>query len=236
MQDGAYAYKTIPVEQAAPAVRGGISLLWPALAGGSLALAAGAIVARLVAGSRFDGLLVFAAAAAAVVLGLRLLVTEDAPQETVYPATPEPLKNFFESAGPGMVAIGLDGRLNSVNPAAERMLGYHAEELVKEWATFDILGPGEGLRMVAELQKICGISRPPEATPAGRMAAYMECVRSLPPSKVPSFDVQLRRKDGTLLPVTLHLSGLRDGSGGLEPVFRQGHGGTHRVGFLRRAI
>jgi PAS domain S-box-containing protein len=215
MQDGTYAFKSIPAEDAAPAVRGGISLLWPALAGISVALAAGASITRLMAGPRYDGLLIFAACAAVVVLGLRLLVPNAVPAEAFSATAPDPLKNVFESAGPGMVAIGLDGRLTYVNPAGERLLGYHADELMKEWATFDILGPGEGVRMVAELQKICGISRPPEATPAGRMAAYMECVRSLPPSKVPSFDVQLRRKDSTLLPVTLHISGLRDSSGAL---------------------
>ncbi|MGO9336901.1 MAG: PAS domain S-box protein [Terracidiphilus sp.] len=213
MHDGVYADKTIPIEEAAPAVRSGVSLLWPALAGISVALAAGASITRLVAGPRYDGLLIFAACVAVVVLGLRLLVPDAAPAEAVAAAAPEPLKNLFESAGPGIVAIGLDGRLTYVNPAAERMLGYHADELLKEWATFEILGPGEGTRLVAEMQKICGISRPPEATPAGRMAAYMECVRSLPPSKVPSFDVQLRRKDGTLVPIALHISGLRESTG-----------------------
>jgi len=45
------------------------------------------------------------------------------------------------------------------------------------------------------------------------MAAYLECVRSLPPSRVPSFDAALRRKGGELLHVTLHTSALRDAAG-----------------------
>ena len=41
----------------------------------------------------------------------------------------------------------------------------------------------------------------------------MNCARSLPPSQVPSFDAQLRHKDGSLLPVMLHISALRDSAG-----------------------
>jgi len=220
MERGAYANQTTPVEQPASAARSGISLLWPALAGLSLALAVGAIAARVAAGPRFDGLLIFAAGAAVVVLALRLVVRESAPELPVALPAPEPLthdilNNLFDSAGPGIVAIGLDGHFTYVNPSAERMLGYHAEELMKELATFDILGPGEGARLVAELQKLCGIVKPPEATPAARMAAYMECVRSLPPSRVPSFEAQLRRKDGEMTPIMLHTSALRDSSGSI---------------------
>jgi PAS domain S-box-containing protein len=215
MPDGVRANKTTPSEQAAPAVRSGISLLWPALAGLAVALALGAVAARQAAGARFDGLLVFAAGAAAVVLTLRLLVRDPAPSLPAPPHHPDPLKDLLESAGPAVVGIGLDGRLTYVNPSAERMLGHHADELMKQWTTFDILGPGEGARMVAEMQKLCGIQRPPEATHAGRMAAYLDCVRSLPPSRVPSFDALLRRKSGELLPVTLHISALRDSDGSI---------------------
>jgi PAS domain S-box-containing protein len=213
MQDGVHAIKTTPSEQAAPAVRSGISLLWPALAGLSLALAAFAVIARLAAGPRFDELLVFAAGAAAVVLAVRLLVRDPALPEPLPSLTSEPFKELFESAGPGVVALDHDGRLTYVNPSAERMLGYHADELMREWATFELLGPGEGVRLVSEMEKICGIHRPPEATPAGRIAAYMECVRCLPPSRVPSFDVQLRRKTGELVPIMLHVSALRSSDG-----------------------
>jgi PAS domain S-box-containing protein len=217
MQDGVHAYKTTLAEQSAPADRGGISLLWPALAGLALALAVGAAAARLIAGHRFDSLLVFAALSAAVVLALRLLVRDRASAQPILSALPEPpaesLKDLFDSAGPGMVALDLDGRLTHVNPSAERMLGYNAEDLMREWATFELLGPGEGVRLVAEMEKICGISRPPAPTPAGRMAAYMDCVRTLPPSRVPSFDVQLRRQNGELVPITIHISALRDSAG-----------------------
>ena len=223
MEEGAHAYKTTPSEQPGPAVRSGISLLWPALAALSIALAVGAVAARLATGPRFDGLLIFAAGAAAVVLVLRLLVREPAspaptPDPVSGPLASALLKDVFESAAPGVAAISLDGRLTYVNPSAERMLGLTAEELMKEWTTLDILAPGEGARLVAEMQKLSGIQRPPEPTPAGRMAAYMDCVRSLPPSRVPSFDVQLRRKGGELTPITLHTSALRGSDGTIRGV------------------
>ena len=215
MQDGVNAYNTIPSEPAAAPIRGGISLLWPALGGLSLALAAGAVAARLAAGPRFDGLLVFAACAAVVVLALRLLVRDIAPPLPAVASTPDSLQRLLESAGPGVVAIGLDGSLTYVNPSAESMLGYHAEELMREWTTFEILGPGEGARLVAEMERLSGKLRPPEPTPAGRMAAYIECVRNLPPSRIPPFDALLRRKDGELVPATLHISALRDNNGAI---------------------
>lgn len=213
MQDWANAQKTTSAAPVAPAARGGGSLLWPGTAGLSLALATGAVAARLGLGPRFDGLLIFAAGVTAAVLALRLLIREKAQPQPVPLPVSEPLRDLFESAGPGIVTVDLEGRLTWMNPSAERMLGYHAEELKKVWSTFDILGPGEGARLVAEMEKLCGVQGSPANTPAEHIAAYMECVRSLPPSKVPSFDVQLCRKDGELAPATLHISALRDHAG-----------------------
>jgi len=79
-----------------------------------------------------------------------------------------------------------------------------------------MLAPGEVSRLVAEMQKLCGVERPPEPTPEGRMAAYIDCLRTLPPSMVPSFNAKLRRKDGVIVPVNLHISALRDGSGAIS--------------------
>ena len=213
MQESASVYHATVPEYHASSVRAGISLLWPALAAISMALLAGAVLARMLAGPRFDGLLVFAAGAAAMVLCLRLLAREPEVVRATAVATTDPLKDLFESAGPGVVSLDLNGRVTYVNPSAERMLGYHAEELMREWSTFDILGPGEGARLVSEMEKLCGIDQPVAHSRPARLAAYMECVRSLPPSHVPSFDAQLRHKDGELIPVTLHTSALRDSSG-----------------------
>ena len=200
-------------KRSVPAVWGRIFKFWPIVAALSLFFAAAAAIARLAAGPRVDGLLVFAATVAAAVLALHLLSNNSAIVET----TPDeqPLKEIFDSVGTGVVAIDLDGRLNYVNSAAERLLGCHAADLMKEWATTEILAPGEGARLVAEMEKLCGVQNPPEKTAAGRMAAYLNCVRILPPSRVPSFEVQLRRKDGVLIPITLHISALRDGVGAI---------------------
>ena len=127
-----------------------------------------------------------------------------------------PLQEILDSAGPAMVALGADRRLTYANPSAERLLGYDAAELMSLFNSTDLLAPGEGLRLVAELEKLCGIERPPEPTPIGRMAAYLDCVRTLPPSMVPSFDAKLRRKDGAIVPVNLHISALRDGFGAVS--------------------
>jgi PAS domain S-box-containing protein len=198
----------------APEPRSGLAFLWPVLAVLALLLVAGAVAARLYAGPRFDTLLMLAAVAAAAVLALRLPVRAAAAPA---PAA-EPLKDLLDSAGPAIVAIGLDGRLTYVNPAAERLLGYHAAELMSLPAAMtEILAPGEGARLVAELEKlcgpVCGPERPPQPPPAGRLAAYLDCVRALPPSMMPSFDAQLRRKDGEDFPATLHISALRGVSG-----------------------
>lgn len=139
-------------------------------------------------------------------------LTENSPQPAAAPAH-EPLKELLDSVGPMVAAIGLDGLFTYVNPSAERVMGYNAEELIGSSSTTDILAPGEGARLVAEMEKLCGIQKPAEPTALGRLAAYITCVRTLPPSQVPSFDVQLRRKDGVLFPVTLHISAMRDGSG-----------------------
>ncbi len=157
MQHGASVNKTTTPSERAETGWGGISLLWPALAALSIAIALGAIVLRAIAGARFEPFLVFAAGFACIVLALRLLVRDTPSSESATDATSEPMRELLEGAGPGVASISLDGRLTYVNPSAERMLGYHAEDLVKSWSSFSILGPGEGSRMVAEMQRLCDI-------------------------------------------------------------------------------
>ncbi len=194
-----------------PSAAGRFTRLWPVLVCVIVAVVVIALIARQDAGSRVDSLLIAALLAATALLILSLLV-RDSP---VVPALPvaDSLNDVLDSAGPAVVAIDLKGRLTYVNPAAERMLGRYAAELKNEWSATEILAPGEGVRLVAEMEKLSGLLRPAHTTAPTRMEAYLECVQSLPPSMVPSFDAQIRRKDGSLLPVTLHISALRDGSG-----------------------
>jgi len=53
---------------------------------------------------------------AAAVLAIRLLVHDSGALELVTPL-PEPLKELLDSAGPMIIAAGLDGRFTYVNPA-----------------------------------------------------------------------------------------------------------------------
>ncbi len=204
--------------QPAHALPRGVFILWTILAVLALLLAIGAVSMRLMAGSRFDWLLMLAAVLAAVLLALRIPGRSSRVHATEPAAMPtiEPLQEIFDSAGAAIVAISAERRLTYANPSAERLLGYDAAELMSLFNSTDLLAPGEGLRLVAEMEKLCGVERPPEPTPEGRMAAYLDCMRTLPPSKVPSFEAKLRRKDGAIVEVNLHISALRDGSGAVS--------------------
>jgi PAS domain S-box-containing protein len=215
MQIGVNGETTAATEHSARTIRDGISQVWPALATLGFALTVLAAVARLAAGPRFDALLVFAALCAAAVLALRLAARKRIFREPASPPARDPFKELLDSASLIVAAVGLDGRMTYVNPAAERLLGYHAAELMNEWSVKEVLAPGEAAHLLAEIKKLCGLERPPEPTSAARMAAWLDCLSMIPPSQAPSFASQLRRKDGALLPVTLHISALRDETGAL---------------------
>ena len=189
---------------------------WSALAVLALAMAAGGITARLEAGPRFDWLLLMTAMGLTAAVAMRLLADNAAEREAAMRYAGDPLKDLLESAGPIILSIGLDGRVNYANPAAERVLGYHAEELAELRGTGEVLGPGEADRLVAELQRQCGMERKAGDTPEARIEAYAEIVRCLPPSLTPSIDTQLRKKDGSLVPARLFISALRNRDG--DPV------------------
>jgi PAS domain S-box-containing protein len=189
-------------------------VLWPLLAVLALTLALGAVIARIVGGDRFDDLLMLAAVAAAAILTVRLRLR---PRAASAPAS-EPAgslpRELLESAGAAIVAVDLEGRLVYVNSSAERLLGYHAAELTGVLAASGILPRHEGERVVMEMRILAGI--PKSGPPSNGLADYLECVRALPPSMVPSFDIQLQRKDGVSVLVTLHISALRNGQGELS--------------------
>ncbi len=208
--------KTVVTDSGSHADRGPMSLLWSALNWAVVLAAIGAILARVIAGPRYDLLLIAIAAVAAIFLALKAI-----PRHPSQPAAPvvlaDPRKDLFDSAGPMLLSIGLDGTITQMNPAAERLLGYHAAELVGQPTAVDvILATGEGPRLIAELRRIGGIDNRREHLPQERLSILMRSVGALPPSQVPSFEAQLRRKDGTILPVTLHISALRDSNGGME--------------------
>lgn len=180
-------------------------------------MAAGGITARLEEGPRFDWLLLMTAIGLTAAVAMRLLADNSAEREAANRYAGDPLKDVLDSAGPMVVSIGLDGRLTYVNPTAERLLGYRASELVNRPRSVELLAPGEGARLIAELQKLCGVeSGESGSTGSGRSTAFEEVVRSLPPSQSPSFDTHVKRRDGETFPVRLHVSSLRDQAG--EPI------------------
>ena len=216
MHDRASEAATTGSGQPADAVRGGLSFAWSVLAVLAVALAIGAVTVRLAVGPQFDGLVALTTGGAAAVLILRVLVRKSTSPELAALPIEEPLKDLLDSAGPMIMAVGLNGRFTYLNPAAERQLGYHASELLEMSSAGKILAPGQGERLVQEMLKLGDSAAVPPVSAGDRLAAYMDCIRTLPPSQVPSFDAQLCAKDGKVLPVTLHLSALRDDSGVLS--------------------
>ncbi|MGH9590709.1 MAG: PAS domain S-box protein, partial [Terracidiphilus sp.] len=171
---------------------------------------------RLIIGPLTDSLLMTVALVDAGVLALGFRMKRSATTEMwMDPASGEPHKALLDSSASAMAAIDLEGRLTYMNPAAERMLGFDADELIRRWGAMEIFAPGEAQRVLAELQKLSGTQRKSETSTEGALAACLECMRSLPPSTAPGIEVRLRRKDGSLFPVTLHVSALRNGSGAI---------------------
>lgn len=187
-------------------------ILWPALGILSFILCTFSIILRMMGGPGYDPILVLSTAVAATVLALRLASRTRAATLPIV-AGSDSHKDLLDSSGPAMVALGLDGRLLYANPAAERLLGYDVQQFGSQWRTIEILGPGEGARLVAEMEKLAGVESPPRETSEELLAAYIECVRALPPSMVPSFDAQIMRRGGESFPATLHVSAIRDGNG-----------------------
>ena len=185
------------------------------LAAVSLAMAAGGICAYLENGPKYDWLLLMVAMGLTFAVAMRLLADNAVEREAAGRYAGDPLRDLLDSAGPIVVSLSLDGHLTYVNPTAERLLGYRASELTEQQHTIDLLGPGEGARLVAEMQRVSGIEHSPGGSPEHRLEAYAEMMRTLPPSQVPSIETQLRRKDGTIFPVRLHISALRNRDGEL---------------------
>ena len=150
--------------------------------------------------------------AALVLLGLWLIFWRT-PQRAELATAPDAHRQIFDSAGPMQIVIGLDGSISHMNPAAERLLGYHASELVGKSRSAEMLEAEEGPRLVGELQRLSGAEPKLDISPAERLSTLMETVRKLPPSQVPNFEAVFRRKDGSTVPVTLHVSALRDDDG-----------------------
>jgi two-component system, LuxR family, sensor kinase FixL len=98
------------------------------------------------------------------------------------------LESLVEFADDAIISKTLDGVVKSWNPAAERLLGYRADEIIGKSVT--LLIPGD---RVAEEDAIL------EQLRNGRRVMHFETVR--------------RRRDGSLVDVSLTISPIRDHSG-----------------------
>lgn len=216
MGDRPLALDTAGNQRAHHVVRSRANLVWSLLSALVLAASVFTVLLRILAGPVADSLLMVVALADAGVLALGFRIRRSAAAQVWSDTTPdEAHKALLDSSGPAMAAIDLDGRLTYINPAAERMLGYDADELISRWGSAEIFAPGEASRVLAELQKLSGSHRRHEITAEGGLAACIECMRSLPPSSAPGIEVRLRRKDGSLFPATLHVSTLRNRAGAI---------------------
>jgi PAS domain S-box-containing protein len=101
---------------------------------------------------------------------------------------PTLLAAIVESANDSIVSATLDGVITSWNAAAERMYGYTAAEIIGHSASLLI---------------------PPETAP--ELTSVLQRVRQ--GEGIEHFETRLRRKDGSLIEVSLTDSPLRDASG-----------------------
>src|SRR5690242_1574492 len=128
--------------------------IWSSLSIFAVALAAGAILARVEAGPSYDWLLLMSAMGLTAAVLMRVLADNAAEIEAATRYAGDPLKDILESAGTMVLSIGLDGKLTYMNPAAERLLGYHAAELVNQANTEKLLAQGEENRLVSEVRRL----------------------------------------------------------------------------------
>src|ERR1035441_3751087 len=142
MRDRASLDQTTAIDAMAVQDRNRSYSVWPVLAALMLIAAMAAVAARLAVGPRMDGLVMVTALAAAGVLCLHVPRKKD-QGNGIFTGPDKSLKNILDSAGPMVISIGVDGCITHINPAAERLLGYHASELLNQPRTADVLAPGE---------------------------------------------------------------------------------------------
>ena len=97
----------------------------------------------------------------------------------------ERFRRLLEAAPDAILEVNDDGRITLANPAAERMFGYSRAELMGQ--TIEMLVP-EDKRSVHTRYR-AGYAENPRMRPMG-----------------PGLELEVQRKDGTLLPVEISLS------------------------------
>lgn len=181
-----------------------------------LLLCTTALAARLVAGAGADMLLIPAAALAILLMTIRIALYADAHHAADDARNVKFFKSLLNSTAPALLVLDDEGNVFFVNEAAERILGYAASELMGPWGTPELLPETEGQRILREIEKLCGRPVSETARRTERARAYLDCVRQLPASQVPTFQTDLQRKDGARVSVELHISVLREEDGAVR--------------------
>jgi PAS domain S-box-containing protein len=113
-------------------------------------------------------------------------------------------RTILDNAAHGIISAAPDGVITSFNPAAERLLGYTADEVVGKQSPACWHDPEEIARRALRLSEELG-----ETIQPGFEVFAARPRRSLPEEKEWTFI----RKDGTRVPVLLSVTALRDESG-----------------------
>lgn len=199
----------------APATHSGLLCWWLIVPCFLLALWAGAAVERVAPDFKWALLPVAAAVLATAIFAMILnrLVLHPAQQAAASTQVNDHLKELLDVAGPAVVALDLDGGLVYCNSATARLTGYGVTEFLNLWGNEEVLAPGEGDRLLAEMQKLCRMDPKIPSSLAARIRELLVCVRQLPADVTPSFDLTLRHKSGEIVPIRLHISPLRNATG-----------------------
>jgi PAS domain S-box-containing protein len=123
------------------------------------------------------------------IIGVSTIARDVTEQRQAFEAA-QRLAALVESSDDAIIGGSLDGTITSWNPAAERMFGYSSKEIVGKPAAFPKPEHGAG-EMQAVLAKIR----------AGQHVEHLETTRV--------------RKDGTVIPVSISLSAIRDADGAI---------------------
>ncbi|HEV2279602.1 MAG TPA: PAS domain S-box protein [Acidobacteriaceae bacterium] len=128
-------------------------------------------------------------------------------------------RSILDSAGPVMIACDLSGRINLFNPAAERMLGYRATEVLGRLSIPDLFPEAEMLRVGEQLTASMPPSNKEPDVPfdaSEPLVPYLRYVASFPASRVRGFEMRYRRRDGSTFPAMVYLSAVRSSAGYIE--------------------
>ncbi|MBU0816484.1 MAG: PAS domain-containing protein, partial [Gammaproteobacteria bacterium] len=115
-------------------------------------------------------------------------------------------KVLLDSAMAGVISTTADGLISSLNPAAERMLGYRAAELVGK----------QGVSVLHVRQELEARAEALSAELGRRVSARESIVAKVLLGHSDSREWHYRCKDGSLLPVILSVSAMRDDEGTLS--------------------